>query len=120
MLKFKPVKHPITLYENTDHEDSLRFRDKYKNIVNLTGFTARMEIRTDVEDDGDPILLLTTENGGLVIDADLGKITIVISDVIEDYVGVYDLILFDPDDNKIKPIKTSAVKVVAGVTSLEA
>lgn len=51
----------------------------YAKPVNLTGCTARMQIRPTV--DSDTILVsLTTENGGIVIDASANTITLFISD----------------------------------------
>jgi hypothetical protein len=46
--------------------------------INLTGYTARMQVRKFVNS-ADVTLSLTTENGRLVIDPLLGKITMTIS-----------------------------------------
>ena len=50
----------------------------YNQPVDLTGFTARMQLRNKVEDEL-PIVELTTENSGIVIDNVLKTIKIIIS-----------------------------------------
>lgn len=66
-------------------------------VFDLTAFTARMQVRRTINS-VDPIITLTTENGGITIDGDNGKITIFMSD--EDTAGisssgVYDLEIID-------------------------
>lgn len=51
---------------------------EYNVPTSLAGMTARMQIRTKLEDTA-VILELTTENGGILIDNALGTITIVIT-----------------------------------------
>ena len=51
---------------------------EYNESYDLTGVTARMQLRSKITDT-DPILELTTENGGIVIDTALKTITIVVS-----------------------------------------
>ena len=62
--------------------------------VDLTGCTARMQIRDEIAD-ADPLITLTTENNGIVLDDVLGTIDLYISDTdtaaIEWTTGVYDL-----------------------------
>lgn len=113
----KPVKVPIEAYESASRKVSLVFKDKYGNLVDLTGYTARMEIRASADDESDtPILLLTTGNGGLSINGDLGKVTIFIEEVLLEYAGVYDMLLISPSGFIHKPVKTSPFKVIPGVT----
>lgn len=116
MAKFKPVKHNFTMYENTTHDEIMRFRDKHGNIIDLTGNTARMEIKSNIDDE-EPIHILTTENGGLIIDVELGKFTIHVDTVTEDYAGGYDVIFFDSDGEKQMPIAPSKIKIVSVNTS---
>lgn len=116
---FSPVKIPIKAYENITLEKVIRFRDKFDNIIPLSGYTARIDIRLDALDDTPEgiILSLTTENGGITIDEDLGKITIYIETPILKYAGVYDMILFK-DSKTFYPILTSPFKVVPTVTGI--
>lgn len=113
----KPVKATIEAWESASRKVSLVFKDKYDNLVDLTGYTGRMEIRTGADDESDePILLLTTENGGLSINGELGRVTIFIEEVLLEYAGVYDMLLTSPSGFIHKPIKTSPFKVIPGVT----
>jgi len=111
----KPVKYAITAYEHASFKKILRFKDEHDNLIDFTGYTALMHIRED-PDNANILLELSTENGGLTIDPTLGKITIFIEEVLEEYAGVYDLLLFSPAGIRYKPIKTSQFKVIPGVT----
>lgn len=46
--------------------------------VDLTGYTARMQVRQDIDDE-DPLLELTTENGGIVLGDAAGTIQLVLT-----------------------------------------
>lgn len=50
-------------------------KDHQKRVVPLTGYTARMQVRPEIESSV-IILDLTTENNGIVIDASKGQITL--------------------------------------------
>lgn len=70
-------------------------------VYDLTGHTARMQIRRTI-DSSTVMITLTTENGGIEIDGDDGKITIRMSD--SDTAGltssgVYDLEIEDASGN---------------------
>jgi hypothetical protein len=117
MAKFKPKKHDFTMYKNTTHDEIMRFRDNHGNIIDLTGSTARMEIKTDITD-VEPLHTLTTENGGLIIDVELGKLIIHVDTVDETYAGKYDIIVWDSSGDKQMPIAPSKIKVVSVNTSL--
>ncbi len=66
----------------------------YNIPVDLTGYTARMQVRTSVEA-ATTVLELTTANGGIVIDVALGTITLLAAaTATDDFAfesGVYDL-----------------------------
>lgn len=70
---------------------------------NLTGYTGRMQIRSDI-DSTEILHELTTENGGIILDEPNGKITLFISDsdstafVWND--GVYGLEMIDTADTE--------------------
>ena len=63
----------------------MRFTDSNENIIDLTDYTARIEIRDtlptvdSVADDANVIFALTTENGGIDIDPLLGKVSLFIA-----------------------------------------
>lgn len=67
--------------------------------VDMTGVTARMQLRTDYTALV-PLVDLTTANGGVVIDAPNGGVTPVIAAAVTSTLtgeGVYDLELYWPD-----------------------
>lgn len=73
---------------------SFIYHDSNDQVVNLTGATARLQIRPYVSS-GQTLLELTTANGKLVIDGAAGKITMTITpadtDGIDFDTAVYDL-----------------------------
>lgn len=76
--------------------------------VNLTGYTARMQVR-EKHQSTNAILDLTTENGGITIDSSCGAINInVAASVTENIVPktyVYDLELSSVDDFVVRLIE---------------
>lgn len=88
--------------------------------VNLTGYTARMHLRTVVTSE-DIVLELTTENGRLTIDPLIGKIIVEVeATAMEDVVAgryVYDLELVSADDPPVvMRLIEGRIKVKAEVT----
>jgi hypothetical protein len=73
---------------------NIKIQDSKKSVVDLTGYTARMQIRRTLLSQ-DFIIELTTENGRISIDAENGSITLTIdaSDTAEFnfFTAVYDL-----------------------------
>ena len=57
---------------------TLTYKDSAGALVNRTGFTARMQVRADVESTS-TALALTTENGGLTLGGALGTVLITVS-----------------------------------------
>jgi len=113
----KPAKADLEAWESASRKVSLTFKDKFGNLVDLNGYTAKMQIRTGADDESDtPLLELTTENGGLTVHGDLGKVTIFIQEVLLSYTGLYDMLLIAPSGFIHKPVKTSKFKVIPGVT----
>lgn len=66
--------HDFNVDQGTTWNRQLVWNDADDNPVDLTGFTARMQIRRDVQATGID-LSLTTENGGITIDSPAGKVT---------------------------------------------
>jgi hypothetical protein len=70
------------------------WKDSAGTIINITGYTARMQVRQSVNS-STILLTATTENGKLVIDGSAGKVTISLSATdtaaITWLTGVYDL-----------------------------
>ena len=93
------VEVDLLIEQGTDYAQSLRRRDAAGALIDLSGFTARMQVRQSVSSTI-VLLNLTTENGGLVINGVAGELTIVIRD--DQTIGVswrrgrYDIELISP------------------------
>lgn len=74
-----PIKYTLTAWQGKTFEEPLFFADGNKNVTNLGGYTARMQIREAI-DAVDVLLELTTENDRIIIDAARGLVTLYISD----------------------------------------
>lgn len=57
---------------------TLTWSDSAGSLVNLSGYTGRMQVRADVES-SDTILSLTTSNGGLTLGGVAGTVLITVS-----------------------------------------
>ena len=84
----------FTMDQGSTYTVQMVYLDPNKNPINLTGYTAKMQLRLQY---GDPVaaLTLTTENGGITIDGPTGTINILATDeqtlVLEPTFYVYDL-----------------------------
>jgi hypothetical protein len=54
----------------------LTWNDSAGSAVNLTGYTARMDVRTSIDAAGAAVLSLTTENGRIVLGGSAGTINL--------------------------------------------
>lgn len=79
---------------------TILWRDPAKKVIDLSGYTARMQIRPSVTSDT-VTLELTTENDGIELENSTGTITLYISDetmvTIPENKYVYDLEMVAPD-----------------------
>jgi len=97
----------------------LIWKDSLGVVINLTGFTAKLQVR---ETYGDPSLLLemTTENGGISIDGLNGKVTLFLTgeqtQIINWEGGVYDLLLSKTSTGKDTRLMQGTIIVSPGVT----
>jgi hypothetical protein len=75
--------------------------------TDLTGYSARMQIRATL--DADTVLVELTTGDGITIDGPAGQITLLLDDTqtaaLDWCVGVYDLELTDPDGNVTRLLK---------------
>lgn len=75
--------------------------------TDLTGYTARMQIRADI--DADTVLVELTTSDGITIDGPAGQIALHLDDTrtaaLDWCDGVYDLELIDPDGNVMRLLK---------------
>jgi len=90
----------INLDQGAHFERLITVTNPDGTAFDLTDFTARMQMRTEIDAD-DVMVELTTENGRIVLGGDQGTVTLVLTaDVTEtfDDEAVYDLELIDSDD----------------------
>lgn len=74
-----PVKYQLPVcWQGKTYEKPLIFRDRFGQEINLGGYSARMQVRASV-DAANFLVNLTTENGGIVIDAPQGEVLLFIS-----------------------------------------
>lgn len=113
----EPVKYTFVCKQGTTFQKQLRFRDVHESILDLTGYTARMQVRETVES-ADTLLDLTTGDG-IEIDEAHGLVILEISDAVTSDlpIGVwkYDLELETADNIVYCPLYGS-FKVTAEVT----
>lgn len=72
-----PGVYDFTIRQGGTFSRRLTWKDDAGAPINLTGFTARMQIRTP--ENGSILLSLTTENGGIVLGGVAGTITLAIT-----------------------------------------
>ena len=87
--------------------------------VNLTGYTARMQIRVK---QGDPVLWEGAVGDGIVIDGPAGKVTITLTDTDTDAftvsTAVYDLELIAPGGSPVVRLLQGSVKISPNITQV--
>lgn len=94
-----PAKLKFTIYQGATFRKRLTWTAPSGTPIDLTGCTARMQVRSDVESPT-ALLSLTTENDGIVLGGALGTIELSVSD--EDTAaitwdgGVWDLEIVHP------------------------
>jgi len=117
-LSQKAGKLNLVIEQGSRFDPVLTYKDSAKELVILTSYTARMQIRA-TKDAATALVDLTTENGGIVLGGVAGTIQIVIaSDVTEAFTwtkGVYDLELISPSGYPSRLLEGS-VKIRTEVT----
>lgn len=93
-MSISPGKYSFTLYQGATFSRILTWKDANEDAINLTGYTARLQMRESVDADA-PFATLTTENGGITLGGAAGTIMLGLSaadsEDIEALSGVYDL-----------------------------
>jgi hypothetical protein len=75
-----PAKYDLPCRAGSTFRKSFSFKDSDGNVLNFTGYTARMHVRLDPESDDPPLVELTTENGRIAISGEEGILELFISD----------------------------------------
>lgn len=91
--------YDIYIEQGATYNQPLVWKDSSGTTVNVTGYTARMQIRKTV-DATTIILTLTTENGRITVGGSNGLITLLVSATdtaaLTSFCGVYDLEVISP------------------------
>lgn len=67
---------PLNIIQAATLIKIITYYDKYGNVIDISGYTADMQFRSNVEATGDPIIEASTYNGLIIINGTLGTITI--------------------------------------------
>lgn len=93
------AKYDIVIEKGTDYSLELTWKDSEGSPIDLTGYTARMQVRPSVMSP-EVLLEATTENGNMTLGGTSGGITIAFSNVettpVDKNSGVYDLEIVSP------------------------
>lgn len=97
----------FTIDQGAHFERVITIQNSDDSLYDLTNYTARMQIRTEI-DSADAVIELTTENGKITLGDEDGTITLVLlaeetSDLETD--GVYDIEIIAPDDKVYRVLK---------------
>jgi hypothetical protein len=100
----------LTIEQGATFRYKFAWVDAKKRAINLTGYTARMQIRATV--DSVPILVeLTTSNGGLILNEIGGIVSLYISSIQTSALswtkGVYDIELVSPNSDVYRMVSGS-------------
>lgn len=91
--------YDIYIEQGATYNQPLVWKDSSGTAINVTGYTARMQIRKTV-DATTIILTLTTENGRITVGGANGLITLLVSAAdtaaLTTFCGVYDLEVISP------------------------
>lgn len=107
----KPAKLKLTIYQGATFRKRLAWKAGKPAVpVDLTGCTARMQVRSEIES---PVVLLalTTEDGGIALGGAAGTVDLYVSDedtaAITWTAGVYDLEIVHPSGEVTRLIQGS-------------
>ncbi len=94
----EPGTYHLKIFQGADLDRTFTYKDENGALVNLTGFTARAQVRTSLE--GDQVLLdMTDANGRIVLGGANGTIQLLVTAAITTALtarkGVWDLELID-------------------------
>ncbi len=75
----KPTDHLLECWQGKTFRAEFSFTDENNNVLLLTGYTARMQVRQTFDSE-DVLVELTTENDRIIIDEEHGKVSLYIDD----------------------------------------
>ena len=96
----------FTCEQGVTFSRSFTLKDSTGDLMDLTDYVARMQVRRDV-DAAEPMIELTTENDGIVLGGEAGTVTLFISsdDTSEiTHSGVYDIEIQEGPDGQVRRV----------------
>lgn len=110
-------RHDIEIHQGASFAIGFSYLDPDGNPIDLTGWTARMQVRTNVG--GRVLADLSTVNGMIVTDPVAGRVNVTfprsVTRAMPHGMALYDLFIVSPDDFAIKLIE-GEVTVIPSVT----
>ena len=91
----EPARHDLTSYQGTTFQQTFYYKDAEGSAISLVGATARMQLRSNYAD-ATVQHELTTENGGIQLEATPGQIDLTISAVDSAAIPAGEVSEFDP------------------------
>lgn len=96
----------LIIEQKATFRKKMTYRDKFKKPINLTGYGARMQIRSA---DGSMIADLSTQNGKIVLGGTAGTIELILSaaetTAMTFATALYDLKLIAPSGDEIRMLQ---------------
>lgn len=109
--------HNFTIDQGAHFESLVTVRNDDDSLFDFTEYTARMQIRLEVDSD-DYIVELTTENGGIVLGDDEGTLRVIMDSESTNLInreGVYDIEIVD-NTNKVHRLLKGKIRLNLEVT----
>lgn len=98
----------FTIEQGTTWSRQLICKDADGQVVNISGYTARMQVRATIKSTT-VLLNLTTENGGITIDGANGAVNLLVTPAMTTGIteprGDYDIELVDTDSHVTRILK---------------
>ena len=102
----------LTINQGATFRFKFAWKDKNARAIDLTGFTARMQVRESVIAPA-TLLSLTTENGGITLGGKTGIVSLYLNDTNTSSItwtkGVYDLELLAPSGDVFRMVGGTVV-----------
>lgn len=106
------LEYDLEINQGATYSKTFAWKDSGGVAVNLTSYTARMQIRRSVSDT-EVLLSLTTENGRLVLGGSAGTIQMLLPSSVTELIdwrrGKYDLELVAPDGVVVRFLEGSVL-----------
>lgn len=113
------VRQTLHMYQGATYQHRWRYLDEDDNVIDLTGYTVRLQVREGTDSDT-ALIDATTENGLIVTDTINGVIDLIVpaadTTVLDFDCGVFDLELVHPDTITVSKLAYGNVKMTREIT----